>query len=168
VARKPPTQVHPTPPAPPPEGVLLEQARTLANLTQRQAGRVALMSEARWRQLVHGYRSAYPQTGYIQIIGHADTIARMALAVNLGPDDFKEVRPDGTPGGNRPDVAAALQKRRLIDTPPDPAQFGPARLAELLTEVKEFYGDDVFFAALNLIPPTEGTAGRNTMIRTRH
>lgn len=137
------------PPPTPLEGGILEEARQAAGMTQRQAGHLAGMSDARWRQLVNGWRVDWPdKNAYIPIRGKPQTIARMAIAVGLGPGAFTECRPD---------VSAELIRRQILDAPHGPTSFGPARLAEMLAEIKEVFGPELFEAALSLLrePPPE-------------
>jgi transcriptional regulator with XRE-family HTH domain len=99
-----------TPPAPQPEGLLLESARQAARLTAREAARRAGISEGYWRQVVKGYQSvsggAYAPISDVP----AKTIARMAVAVGLSPERME------TEGG-RPDAAD-----RMRSTPAPAAQ----------------------------------------------
>lgn len=75
-----------TTPNPPPEGEALERARQRARLSQREAARRADISETRWRQITKGHHIA----GGVAVpdYGPAETIARMALAVGLTPEEL--------------------------------------------------------------------------------
>lgn len=138
------------PPLALPEGVILEEARQLSGLTQRKAAHLAGMSDARWRQVVNGWRVDWPDKhAYVPIKGKPPTIARMAIAVGLGPNAFAQCRPD---------VSAELIRRQVVDAPHGPTSFGPARLAEMLAEIKEVFGSELFEAAMSLLrepPPPE-------------
>jgi hypothetical protein len=80
-------------PPQPPEGALLHKAMIRKRLSARQAGPLAGISEGRWRQIVAGYMSARGQ--YIPVTAPAKTLAHMAAAMDLTPDDLiKADRPD--------------------------------------------------------------------------
>jgi hypothetical protein len=115
------------PPEPPPEGVLIEQARTDARLSVREAARRAGISEGWWRQVVKGFQSLSGGAhGTVRNVP-ADTIARMAGATGrITPEQMAAE-------GQRPD--AAEEMRRASVPPPRPEQPGvlrglPAEYAE--------------------------------------
>jgi transcriptional regulator with XRE-family HTH domain len=68
-------------------------------MTQREAARLAGISDARWRQLVTGYQSV-GQGHYAPLTARAETLARMAAAVGVTPEQLAEV--------DREDAAAVL------------------------------------------------------------
>lgn len=85
----------PRPPQPP-EMQLIEQRR--GRLSIRKAATVAGMSEARWRQLEGGFRAT--PLGPAPETAPDATLARMAHAVGVTPDELKET--------GRADAAALL------------------------------------------------------------
>lgn len=72
-----------------PEGAVIERAATARGMSARTAAKEAALSDARWRQIVNGYASV----GAGQVVpveGPAETIARMAMAVGVTPDQLRE------------------------------------------------------------------------------
>jgi hypothetical protein len=112
-----------TPPAPQPEGLLLESARQAARLSAREAARRAGISEGYWRQVVKGYQSvsggAYAPISDVP----AKTIAKMAVAVGLSPERME------TEGG-RPDAADRM--RSMPAPPARPPAGATLTVADLL------------------------------------
>lgn len=89
-----------------PEGALIERARIRKNLSVRKIAPVAGISEARWRQLVSGYST--PTAGVMVAAKAPDlTLARMARAVGVTPDQLREV--------NRVEAAEVLEG--LVEEP---------------------------------------------------
>lgn len=87
---------------PPPESRLLGAARKHLGISMRKAAEWARLSPERWRQIEQGKATVgrgleIPVTGV-----PADTIARMARAVDVTPDDLDEA--------GRHDAAAELRK----------------------------------------------------------
>lgn len=113
----------PDKPQQPAEGALIQRAMIRQRLSARQAATKAAMSEGRWRQIVAGYQSARGQ--HIPVTAPPATLARMAQAVGLTPDDL-------TTAG-RADAADVL--RDLATAQPGPAQSTPASRSEALTKV---------------------------------
>lgn len=70
-----------------PEGALLEQAMKAPPKTSgRQLAEMVGLSEGRIRQIVNGYKS---EAGMVlPIVGPADTVARLAAALEIAPDEF--------------------------------------------------------------------------------
>jgi transcriptional regulator with XRE-family HTH domain len=83
---------------PPPEGLLLEQARERMDISQNEAGRRAEISGTRWRQVVNEKAADMTSSRGVK------TLARMAAVVDVTPDQFAEV--------GREDVAEALRERK--------------------------------------------------------
>lgn len=142
----------------PPEGLLIEQAREARKLSQREAARLAGMSHTRWRHLVAGERPSWPDHSGepVRIVGTAKVIARMAIVVQLDVEDFQKIRPD---------VSAELIRLGILDAANKSSDFGPARLAEMLTEIEEAFGSDMFHTALSLLPPRTTSVERSTTAR---
>jgi len=77
----------PRPPQPPAVMQLIEQRRERLGISKRTAAAFAGLSEARWRQLAAGGRIF--QGTLITETAPDHTLARMALAVRLAPEDVK-------------------------------------------------------------------------------
>lgn len=115
-----------TTPAQPQEAALIERARKTRRppLSIRQAAPLAGISEGRWRQIEAGYQtvSAGVRTPVVAV---ADTLARMAEAVGLSPDDLRAV--------GREDAADKLETLLSASVPANPLEeFSEA---ELLAEL---------------------------------
>ena len=85
---------------PPPEAVLIARMRERApRISMAEAARRSGISPTRWRQIENGFRPfrgvRYPETG------PAQTIAKMALAVDVTPAQLREA--------GRGDAAAELE-----------------------------------------------------------
>lgn len=79
---------------------LLRLTRTTAGLNQRQAGLAAGgMSEVWWRTIETGRAGTVP----------ADTIARMAYAIDISPDQLRNIGEDH--------VASLVERRRALLEP---------------------------------------------------
>jgi hypothetical protein len=77
-------------PAPTPEGELIGKAAKSAGITVKKAAERAGISDTRWRQIVAGYQT--PTRGqHIPVEGRPDTVARMAYAVGLLPEQLEGV-----------------------------------------------------------------------------
>jgi hypothetical protein len=76
-------------PEPSPEGQLITAALKRSRLSAREAARRAELSEVRWRQIASGFQTVSGQQ--IPVRGPADTVARMAKAVGLLPQQLAEV-----------------------------------------------------------------------------
>jgi transcriptional regulator with XRE-family HTH domain len=96
----------------PPYGVLIEAAREDAGLSRREAARRAGISDSWWRYVAAGWQNG-------PLAGTPDTVAAMARAVGVTPDDLENE-------GERPDAARVLRGMLLADAPPQP----PARWDE--------------------------------------
>ncbi|WP_019548420.1 helix-turn-helix domain-containing protein [Streptomyces sulphureus] len=77
---------------PTPEGTLLKDALLRSGLSQRKAAERAGISETRWRQIVAGYQRVGGQE--VAVTAPAETIARMALVLDVGADDLRQARRD--------------------------------------------------------------------------
>lgn len=95
----------------PPEGVALEQARRRAGLSQNEAGRKAGISGTRWRQIVSGVQPS--GGGQIPVTGNARTVARMAWAVGLAPEELDEAGRDDAASELRDLLAEHPELREL-------------------------------------------------------
>ena len=74
-------------PDPPPWGELITAALRAAGLSAREAARRAGISEGRWRQIAGGYQVVSPGV-YAQVLGPAGTLARMAAAAGVTPEQM--------------------------------------------------------------------------------
>lgn len=103
-------------PEPLPEGRLLKTALARAGMSARQAAKKAGITEARWRQIVNGYQT--PARGlHVPVRGPASTVAAMARAVGLTPQQLRDA--------GRDDAAEALDELLLgaPTTPEDPTPW---------------------------------------------
>lgn len=125
-----------TEPNPPPEGIALEAARERLGISQREAARRAGISETRWRQITKGFH----KTGGVLVPnrGPAETIARMAVAVEMEPDRLIEA--------DRDDAYAfwikqrnEARRRATTEQQPNPA-LADASHEELLAELARRLG----------------------------
>lgn len=92
-----------------PEGRLIALAQKRARLSQREAARRAGMSEARWRNIVSGYQTVSAGV-HAPVRGPADTIARMAQAVGVTPENLGAVDREDAAEILRELLAEAAQK----------------------------------------------------------
>jgi transcriptional regulator with XRE-family HTH domain len=100
-----------------PEGALIGRAQKRSGLSQRAAARLAGISENHWRNIVKGY-STVSAGVTAPIKGNADTVARMAQAVGVTPEELEEV--------GREDAAAVLRGLPPLE------EFKPAKTVEEL------------------------------------
>ncbi|MFJ2178949.1 helix-turn-helix domain-containing protein [Streptomyces sp. NPDC087851] len=127
-----------SPPQPRPEGELIKRAMKRKRLSARKAATAAGMSEGRWRQIVNGYQHVSAgQT--MAVTGPADTVARMALVVDLAPEDLA--------GVGREDAAEELR----ILVAEKPAAPAPASPEKMIGEL-EPWQQDVIAGALSERP----------------
>ena len=84
----------------PPEGRLIADAADRLSLSIREAARRAGISYGRWRQITSGYQNVSPGV-YGAVHAPARTLARMAQAVNVSPEELESA--------GRPDAAAILR-----------------------------------------------------------
>lgn len=90
----------------PPEAALIEEARLRLPRNRSAVAKVAKragISEARWRQVAKGYQQATKETR-VPVRAPAETLARMAEAVNLTADDLEQV--------GRQDAAEIMREQR--------------------------------------------------------
>ncbi|WP_433225411.1 helix-turn-helix domain-containing protein [Actinomadura formosensis] len=73
-----------------PEGALIAAALKRSRMSQRQAAALASISENRLRAIVHGYQSV-GAGAYAPVRGPADTVARIADAVGVTPEQLESV-----------------------------------------------------------------------------
>ena len=106
-----------------PEGPLIRLARQAAGLTIPDAVRRSGVSKARWSTVESGYESRDGEPRLVK--AKADTIARMARAVDLSPERLESE-------GERADAAQIL--REILSRP----QESPAEAAE----AEGLLGDD--------------------------
>lgn len=76
-----------------PWGLVIDEARKRAGLSVRKAASAAGISEGRWRQIVNGYQAA-GQGQTVIVEGPDDTVARMAEAVGVSPDQLRSAGRD--------------------------------------------------------------------------
>lgn len=122
-----------------PWGRLLDEARKRSGLSARGAADRAGISEGRWRQIVNGFQSA-GQGQVVKVAGPDDTIARMAWAVGVTPDELRAAKRERAAevleGLLKPISAELAQSAeefigRILN--PDLARFTDA---QLLTEIQ--------------------------------
>lgn len=93
---------------PPPEAVLVEVARKALPRSHSAVSKVAKLagiSESRWRQIAKGYQQATKDTR-VPVRAPADTLARMAKAVGIAPEQLLEV--------GREDAAEELVRQMTV------------------------------------------------------
>ena len=83
-----------------PEGALIAAALKRSRMSQRQAAAKADISENRFRAIVHGYQTVSAGT-YAPVRGPAETVARIAQAAGVTPEQLEEA--------GRPDAAEELR-----------------------------------------------------------
>ncbi len=96
-----------------PEGKVIADAAEQIGTSVRQLAAKAGISDTRWRQIVSGTQPT-GRGQYLEIIAPAKTLARMAQAVELGPEDLE--------AAGRSDAADEL--RRLIERAPSEMSGG--------------------------------------------
>jgi transcriptional regulator with XRE-family HTH domain len=116
-------------PAQSPEGALIQVAQKRSGLSAREAARRSGISEGRWRQVVNGYQTVSAGI-HAPVTAPADTLARMAYAVEVQPDDLREA--------GRDDAASALQ--RLIELAADEMLYGDAEEAKAIEDIQKIRG----------------------------
>ena len=75
---------HPPQPA---EGKLIAEALAHSGMSIRKAAKRAGISYGRWRQITTGYQNVSPGS-YAAVHAPALTVAKMAYAVGVNPDDL--------------------------------------------------------------------------------
>ena len=86
-----------------PEGKLLQSAIKRAGLSVRKVAQEVGLSDTRLRHVLNGYQPV-GQGQVIQIVGPADTLAKIAAAVDVSPEELRAV--------GRADAASALEDLR--------------------------------------------------------
>lgn len=137
-----------TRPEPPPEAALIKTAQKRARITVRQAAADAGLSTERWRQITTGYQSV--RGGYVEVHAPDDTLARMAHAVSVTPDQLTEA--------GRAEAADIL--RELIEehaTRADPYAADPHidAIAQLLATLPPEAQDEVLRRVGRAAPPAD-------------
>lgn len=107
-----------------PEGRLIAEALKRSRRSARSAARDAGISDTRWRHIVSGYQPA-GSGNFIPVSAPAETLARMAQAVGVTPDQLADV--------GRGDAAGELLRRRRDEPESVPVGTGidPVDLASL-------------------------------------
>lgn len=85
-----------------PEGQLIQNAAKNKGVSMRELADLIDLSEARVRNIVNGYQ-AVGQGQRISIVGPEDTVAKMAGALGITPEELEEA--------GRRDAAHALRRR---------------------------------------------------------
>lgn len=85
-----------------PEGKLLQAAAKMRDVSMRELAELVGLSEARVRNVVNGYQ-AVGQGQRISIVGPEDTVAKLAGALGVTPEQLETV--------GRSDAAHALRRR---------------------------------------------------------
>lgn len=111
-----------------PEGRLIAVALKRSPLSARKAAEQAGMSEGHWRAIVSGSRSV-GRDMWVPVRGPAETLARMAKAVGVTPEQLLEA--------GRDDAAEELRQLLAETTPPERAQDSSPALADLPTDRDE-------------------------------
>ncbi|MEW2068470.1 helix-turn-helix transcriptional regulator [Streptomyces sp. NPDC007346] len=102
-------------PEPPTEAALIARAQKRSGLSGRKAASLAGISDARWRQIIHGYQTISGTR--LPVSAPDGTLARMASVVGVTPDQLREA--------GRPDAADELEQM-TPPAPPRPAgQYTP-------------------------------------------
>lgn len=123
-----------------PEGKLIAAALKRSGLSQRQAAAKAGISENRWRAIMHGYQSVSAGVN-APVRGPAETVARMAKAVDVDPEQLEEV--------DRLDAADELRELLAIE-PEETSETDPVKRARekmreaqrLMQEAQQILGGD--------------------------
>jgi transcriptional regulator with XRE-family HTH domain len=104
-------------PEQPPEGKLIAEALDNLGISIRQAAKRAKISYGRWRQITSGYQNVSPGS-WAAVRGPAATVARMARAAGVSPEQLEEAgRPDAA--GKLREIIAAEQRPALMLVPGD-------------------------------------------------
>lgn len=98
-----------TPPTPP-EAALIKSALKRRRITARAAAHQAGIGEARWYQIMRGNQTV--GGARVPVVAPPDTLARMAHAVGVTPEQLEEV--------DRADAAEELRDLAQHETPPPP------------------------------------------------
>lgn len=117
-----------------PEGRLIEAARKRHTpaLSVRKAATAAGISDGRWRQIANGYQSV--GAGQVAIVeGPPETLARMALAVGVTPEELRSV--------GRIDAADALVMLTDITTATSGREGTLRRLITIRDELNSVIGE---------------------------
>ena len=114
-------------PQQPQEAQLIDAAQKSAvpKMSMRKAAQTAGISDGRWRQIVKGYQGT--GTGRIPVVAPSDTLARMALAVGVTPDELTKV--------GRPDAAESL-RNILAERETDDVELETVSTDRLLNEIR--------------------------------
>lgn len=80
-------------PDPTPEGALIKARLKRIGLSQRALAEKVKLSEARVRQVINGYASIGAGRT-TEVVAPAETVARLALAAGIVPDDMRSARSD--------------------------------------------------------------------------
>lgn len=129
----------------PPVMQLIEQRRDRLGMSKRAAAALAGISEARWRQLENGYR----EIRGIPVTEEAPdpTLARMALAVRLAPEDIRpfseraaQILGDLIAEREAHGQQDADDAARMVDAIPDSRRLNGRQRAALESEVAEALG----------------------------
>lgn len=110
-----------------PEGRLIALAQKHSRMSQREVAKRAGISEARWRNIVSGYQTVSAGT-YAAIRGPADTVARMAQAVGVTPEQLE--------AADREDAAAELRELPPLQEPEVSADIDE-QVEKLTAEIQE-------------------------------
>lgn len=145
------------PPQARPEGDLIKVAQKRARLSARKAAVLAGISEGRWRQIVNGYQTVRKDM-HVSVRGPDETVASMANAVGVTPDELAEAgreeaaeflremqareRKRNPPGGGAGGQAAASSDPRwaMLQASITAAGAGltPAERAALREEIEKY------------------------------
>lgn len=108
------------------EGKLIARAQKRARLSGRKAAELAKLSEGHWRAIVSGARSI-AEGVWVPVRAPADTLARMALVVQVTPGELETV--------GRFDAAEELRTLLQELTHPEPSPDDPEWLAAITRQL---------------------------------
>ncbi|OHU72506.1 hypothetical protein BKG86_00090 [Mycobacteroides chelonae] len=119
-----------------PEAALIEDLRAthVPKLTQKAAASIAGITDTRWRQVVSGYRPSREDAPKVRVIAPAQTIARMAYAVDATPQQLKDAGRDDAAAELAVILAATESDQSL------PAVEALPRPEEMARQVREHVG----------------------------
>ena len=110
---------------------LIDDARSKHGISTSEAARRAGMSRQRWGAIIAGRKS-----GNEPVVARPETLARMAHAVEMQPEDLQYIRPD---------VALVMLQTWGTQARPTMAQ---SALVRILRPLLDTYGVEVFLRAV--------------------
>lgn len=92
-----------------PEGVLIQRVMQQRGLSASRVARLAGISPERWRQITNGYEAA-GRGQRVEVIAPAGTLAKMAHAIGISPEQLEEA--------GRTDAAQVLRDLQQVQPQP--------------------------------------------------